>query len=605
MRKIYNRISLCTKFILLFAMLIFVVVGVFSVLLYGYFQRTVKDYIENAVEATINANTNELQVLLERIETSANLVHSNDIAYTEYQTDISAICEMIISFDKNTDDLRAFINKYDSNLRVFNNYFVTCFGEQGEYNNVLFTDTIWPIHTYMPKMTQLDERNGFSSSLKVAGQEWYQQAEALKGENYWFVQEDTPGRLCMARALSYKYITNGGFIQEYDLGVLTISFDIASISKHLDLSEYTSESEVFLIDDNEHVIYQNGTGDDIEQLMENLTDRKDGGIRHMDYNGRASMVHRKKLPLGLQIITIVPIHDIQQMTADTVGIIGILGVTTIAIAVCITFFISMMLVMPLRRFAQYMEDGNTEKYPCNEDRKDELGAIYKGFNHLMQQLKESTHKMQVANEEKKQAQLHALQAQINPHFVYNTLNSVSCLALLKGQETISDVLGNLTKIMRYNISNPDQLVTMAEEINNIRQYENIQRCCYRDSFVFEYDIAPEVENVMIPKLMIQPLVENSLTHGMNFKENCAKVRLSAYLKKDQIVITVWDNGKDADVDQINQYVTGQRKIAHTRESFGVRNVYERILGVFGEQAGLVYKKDEEGHTLACIWIPNI
>ena len=605
MKKIFNRISLCTKFILLFAIMIFMVVGVFSVALYGYFQHKVKDYIVNAVEATINANINELQVLLERIETSASLVHSDHIIYTEQQTDMSAICEMIVSYDPETskDDLRSFMNKYDSNLRTFNNYFVTCFGEQSEYNNLLFTDSTWPIHVFMPKVTQLDSRSGFSSSLKVEDQDWYQQAKALQGDSCWFVQEENPDRLCMAKALSYRYVSDDGMLEAYDLGVLTISFDIATISKHLDLSELTSDSEVFLVDNTEQIIYSTSTNDCLMQHSQNLAAIEDNEIWQMCYDGRESLVHRKELPLGLHIITIVPIQDIQQMTTDTVGIIGILAVITIGIAVFITFVLSIVLVLPLRRFAQYMEDGNTENYPCSEDRKDELGAIYKGFNHLMVQLKESTRKTLIANEEKKQAELHALQAQINPHFVYNTLNSVSCLALLKGQEGIAEVLGNLTKIMRYNISHPDKLVTVSEEINTIRQYENIQRCCYRDSILFEYNIAPEVENIMIPKLMIQPLVENSLIHGMNFKENTAVVRLSAYMDSHYFMITVWDNGKDANVEQINEYVTGQKEVVRKRDSFGVCNVYERIVRVFGEQAGLVYCKDAEGHTVACIRIP--
>ena len=116
---------------------------------------------------------------------------------------------------------------------------------------------------------------------------------------------------------------------------------------------------------------------------------------------------------------------------------------------------------------------------------------------------------------------------------------------------------NLTKIMRYNISNPDQLV------------------------------------------------ENSLTRGMNFGENIARVRMSAYVDGDRVIIMVWDNGKHADVEQINQYVTGRQKIVHARESFGVRNAYERIVGVFGEDAGLVYEKDEERYTVARIRIPNL
>ena len=194
-----------------------------------------------------------------------------------------------------------------------------------------------------------------------------------------------------------------------------------------------------------------------------------------------------------------------------------------------------------------------------------------------------------------------MQAQINPHFVYNTLNSISCLAMINNQENIAGLIRSLTKILRYNISNLERMVSLSEELHIIRQYENIQKSCYRESIEFEYDVDQSTENIKIPKLMIQPLVENALIHSVNYKEKTKYIHLVICKSEDKLIVRVCDNGTEADVEKINQYITGM--VVYEGNSLGVRNVYERMKLVYGADAELKYEKDEEGQTVAKLQIP--
>lgn len=604
MKKQYIRLSLGIKISLLFVLMDFIVMGTFTIILYCYFQGTVKESVTGAVDSTISANNSELETLLQRIEIASDLVHESDFILSDEGAELPAITKMITEYypAAHNENLLQLNKEYSANLKLFNDYFKTCFGEEeSEYSNILFVDARWPIHVYMPKRTSCITGNGFGSNIKVKDSEWYQQAELLDGVTFWFVQEDTDC-LCMAKLLKYRRMVTSRELLEENLGVLVVSFDIATVSRHLDLKGLTQDSVVLLLDQNDKIVYSNNSDKVGIQMSETLTILVPDDTQEITYEGKECMVNLKELPLGLKIVTIVPIDDIHQMTSQTIRIIVIVSIVMIGIAIFFTVFLSKTIISPLKEFARYMDEGNKEKFSFDHSRRDELGTLYRSFNHLMYQLEDSMERALEANEKKKQAELHALQAQINPHFIYNTLNSIACLAMLNKQEHIAELIGNLTTIMRYNISRQDRMVTVAEEIYTIRQYENIQKSCYRDSVFFEYHIDTEAESVMIPKLMIQPLIENALIHSVNYDQKVICVCLSVCMTKESLIIEVRDNGTEADAEKINQYITGQ--MVHEGDSLGVRNVYERMKLVFGDMAELKYEKDENGHTVARFRIPH-
>ena len=610
MKSWYKNRGISFKISFMFASLFLMMIGVLTFILYNHFQKTVNESMMSAVSGKVSDNMSQMQSLLERIEVLVDLVYDNDTLYYEGDAEIPPICKMMLSYkeEPGNENVPPLLIEYESNKKLFNDYFSACFGSTStDYSNIIFVDTGLPIHKFLAKYTDFAVGNGFHSSVNVQETDWYQQARQMNGEIYWFILPEYETRLCMAKLLKHTYIDKNRNLQVQEIGVLTLSFDIAAIYDRLDIEGLTSGSEIYLIDQNREIVFSgNQQSDpshrsDVSQLLEEQYTWQEW-IQEVQYKGQPCRIYFEELPMELAIMSVIPLDDINNLTSDTIRIIFIVGIIAVCIAVAVIVFMAARIVAPIKRLSKHMEAGHAELISCDTVGQDETGKLYRSFNTLMTRLHRSMEDTVRAIEKQKEAELCALQAQINPHFVYNTLNSVSSLALYYGKADIAEVVGNLSKIMRYSISSPNELVPISTELDIIKQYENIQKSCYWEEVTFRYEIAPETLDFLIPKLIIQPLIENTLKHGLDHGEGRAEVRLITARTEEGIRIIVWDSGTCADVDRLNRYALAEASEENRSSSIGVRNVWERIRIVFGERGNLHYEKDEEGHTMAIISI---
>lgn len=221
----------------------------------------------------------------------------------------------------------------------------------------------------------------------------------------------------------------------------------------------------------------------------------------------------------------------------------------------------------------------------------------------MRRIRQLIENIYLAEEKKKQAELSALQAQINPHFLYNTLDSINCLALMDGEDDIADLLTSLSDILRYSLKKAYDLVPLSKEIEIVECYARIQKNCYENKLQIYIDVDREAEAVLVPKLLIQPLIENAIVHGMEEGEKVEIIKVTAWLEENGVHIWVWDNGTHADLERISQYLSGDRVSRPEEGGLGIYNVAERLRMMYGKEGHLSYNRDEEGCTLARIWIP--
>lgn len=595
-----KSVSMSVRISLAFILIVLAVMIAFSYVLYDYFQVIIHDNLVEGIESTVLINSEMVDRLFARIESNCNQIHNNEMIYSSF-TDMPPITKMIVEYEANKDDVDflKLTSNYTTNLKSMNDLFFACFNDNDEYSNVLFTDSSWSIHQYMPKRTLLSGGKGFSSDIRVKDSEWYQIAVSNGGNPYWFVVEET-GELCMAKAIHYTQMENGLNLVEMPLGVISVMFDSTVISEHLDLNSLTPSSAVLLFNKNEKIVYSNRyeiNGVNINEILEKF----DYGVSgRVSYINEDYYMYIRELPLELEILTLVPVQDIYQMSRDAINIIIIISIVMILIVVFATFFLSKMVFNPLRRFTRYIAEGHIGQPPFKYPRNDELGILFQTHNNLIQELDRSMKNQMDAIEAQKKMELRALQLQINPHFIYNALNSVSCLAMLNRQEQITDIIDSLTRVIRYNINCPDGFIQIKDEVSIIQQYERIHKSCYSQQISLEYNVSKEVESLQIPKLIIQPLIENSLKYGVMPNENIVYIKLDVHMQANHLVITVWDSGRDANIEKINQYISG--KLELMVDSLGVRNVYERLEIAYRENASFVYSQDQEGHTIATIKI---
>jgi two-component system sensor histidine kinase YesM len=237
-------------------------------------------------------------------------------------------------------------------------------------------------------------------------------------------------------------------------------------------------------------------------------------------------------------------------------------------------------------------------------RKDEFAFLMKHYKDMMKQIEElidelyeSERKKHKAELKMKDAELKALLAQINPHFLYNTLDSINWLAIKYNVEDISVMVRSLSNFFRYSLNSGKSIITLADEKNQIMSYLQIQHSRFKEKLDYYIEFETEIDECYTVKLILQPLVENAIVHGIEESNNPGFIGIVGKVVNDEIQIKVWDNGLGANVDELNKMLE-DNSIA--KKSLGIRNVNDRIKHFFGEDYGIRYYNNKEGGTTAIL-----
>ena len=239
------------------------------------------------------------------------------------------------------------------------------------------------------------------------------------------------------------------------------------------------------------------------------------------------------------------------------------------------------------------------------DREDEIGTLVKSFNSMTGQINILVNEVYKEKLHSKQAELESLQAQINPHFLYNTLECINWKALAHGEKEISQMILALSEMFRFNLSGKTKETSLSEEIQNIRNYLLLQKKRFQDKLDFFIDIPDELLEIRVLKFTLQPLVENSIHHGVGNIEGNGKVYIIGEDYNEEIRLYVIDNGNGIDEELMKRILNGEERGSQTRgHGKGVFNVNERIKLHFGEEYGLTYENMKTGGTRVTVRIPK-
>ncbi len=212
---------------------------------------------------------------------------------------------------------------------------------------------------------------------------------------------------------------------------------------------------------------------------------------------------------------------------------------------------------------------------------DEIGEMSGVFNTMMDQIESLMEQIKTTEKQKRESEFAALQSQIQPHFIYNTINSMKYYAHLKGVVEIEIVATAIVELLRAVIGTGDEFIPLSQEIHYIKQYLLIQRFKYQQDFEIVWEIDETLKDHKIPKLLLQPIVENALIHGIaNRKDGC--ITIKAYALDDGVHITVTDNGKGIHKEALDRLVRKVSKDTYHMSSVGISNVFSRIHMIYGE-----------------------
>jgi two-component system sensor histidine kinase YesM len=219
---------------------------------------------------------------------------------------------------------------------------------------------------------------------------------------------------------------------------------------------------------------------------------------------------------------------------------------------------------------------------------------------MTKRLNQTIHDKYVLELKQKEAELTLLHSQINPHLLYNTLESIYWRTSIEGDPESAEMIHDLSMLMRIGLSRGKTLIQISEELNHVEAYLRLQLKRYSYSFEINWDIEEATKPYLIPKVVIQPLAENAIIHGIRNMEHEGQLWISIKMHDEQIKIIIEDNGyKSTDLSKLNHILDG----IHPDEGFGIKNVNKRIKLHFGNSFGLSYELRPEGGTRAIIIIP--
>ncbi|MDO4309042.1 MAG: sensor histidine kinase [Eubacteriales bacterium] len=258
-------------------------------------------------------------------------------------------------------------------------------------------------------------------------------------------------------------------------------------------------------------------------------------------------------------------------------------------------------VSKLCRRVQAIGDGDLTVQTPIEAREYEIQMLSDGFEKMVERLNQLIEQNKQEQISLRSAELALLQAQINPHFLYNTLDTIVWLVESGKYEQAVEMVTSLSGYFRSSLSKGRDIITLREEEQHVRSYLEIQHVRYQDILEYEIDIDRELEEYEVPKLTLQPLVENALYHGIKLKRGLGKILVRGYREDDHICLVVSDNGAGIDSERLAEVRSAIRK--EKRVGFGLSTVHERLQLLFGPEYGLTVESVLGEGTTVCVMIP--
>lgn len=241
-------------------------------------------------------------------------------------------------------------------------------------------------------------------------------------------------------------------------------------------------------------------------------------------------------------------------------------------------------------------------------RNDEIGELGRSFNEMLDQIQELVSKQYETKLLLNKAEYNALQAQINPHFLYNTLDTMSSIAQIKGCLEVSALSQSLSNIFRYSLDMKNPLSTVEKEIIHLKNYIYVVNVRMNDAVKYEFDIAEDALEDSIPRIAIQPIVENAINHGLRNSHREKMVKIEAYHEDENLIVKVWDNGVGMTQEVCQELLAEEVSEKAEKEkstSIGLRNINARMKMLYGEKYGLGIESRQDEGTCVTLTIPRV
>lgn len=441
-------------------------------------------------------------------------------------------------------------------------------------------------------------------------QGWYKKAVELNGKavvSSSYVQNIFEDDFTWVVSLSREIISKDG---KKKLGVFLCDLNYSIINDICNKVKLGRKGYIFIVDSEgnivyhpqQQLIYSNLKTEKIEQVLnaKNSSFVTDEGAESKMYTIKESG------NTGWKIVGVAYMDELVSNKKEIQEYYYFWSIGFLVITIVLSIIISLKISRPIKILKASMkevEKGNFD-IKVGVESSDEIGELSKAFNIMTTKIKELMQQNVMEQEQKRKSELKALQAQINPHFLYNTLDSIIWMAESRKTEEVVLMTSSLAKLFRLSISKGEEIVSVFSEIEHIKSYLTIQKMRYRDKLDFNIQVEDSILHCKVLKIVLQPLVENAIYHGIKNKIGIGIIRITAKRVGDKLLLQVIDNGTGMTQSEID-HIFEKRDTSIKGNGVGVRNVNSRIKLYFGDEYGLNFMSEPDKGTTVDIWLPFV
>ena len=545
-------------------------------------------------------NTSIFENSSEYTHTIIQQMNQNIDSYIDYMENIA----YLISSNEDLQDY-LFDEKIDNEGRYrILNQFQTILDSRSDIRNV-------GIISKNGRMLINDGSKSVNQDLDLNTQEWY--ATALEKPNgpiltsshvQHIISGERPWVITLSRGIRDR---SGSGEKE---GVFFIDLNYSAISGLCDQSTVGTKGYAFILDAKGNIVYHPQQQQLYNELQtENIslimdTD-EDTVLTGTGNDGKLYSISRSE-KTGWTVVDCTNVKELLSKSRQAQSVYVLTAIILVIVALLFSRFMARSITLPIQKLRDSMkkvQEGDFSVSDVVVDSKNEIGSLTKSFDVMTHRIHELMEQNVHEQEEKRKSELKALQSQINPHFLYNTLDSIIWMAEGKKNEEVVLMTASLARLLRQSISNEDEVVPIANEVEYARGYLTIQKMRYKDKLEFQIEVDSSILYIPLIKLVLQPIIENAIYHGLKYKESKGLLIVKGFMKDGNAVLQVIDDGVGMDEETL-AHIYDKHKVNYHSNGVGVYNVQKRLKLYYGEDYGITYTSELGKGTTATITIPG-
>ncbi len=589
--QLTNDMKIKQKLILSYIIVFIIPVVLLSSFLLEKANIIIIDQSTSSYKSSLTQLSGNIDNKLYEYEDIANYLYLNSILngllHREYEYPVD-----IIDASDSIRELLVGYTKYRSDIRRVLIYFTN--------------DTLYSPGVYLMRMTPEQAATPEFKKISSAGIKGYwSESRYINLKNNYWDKDEYSSKISNAELIyTYNRPMNFQYTGSFK-DILTL--EVRENSLYALIKEDSRDKDIYLINDNGIVITSNKrelVGKKLENsyLLSKVTEAN-GEFDINNANSRERAIYRT-LHNGWRVISVIPLNNLLKQTKNLQFISLVFIAICIVIAVLIILLLSELLVRRLNvllKKIQHMKQG-TFDIKQSIGGKDEFAILDRNFSEMADRIKLYINEVYILNLKKKEAELAALQAQINPHFLYNTLSAINWMTVKNTGAEIREFVENIANFYRISLSKGKEVIPIREEVQCVRSYLEIQRYRTMNRVKPYFNISSDIMDVPTVKLVLQPIVENSIEHGCGEENQEIAIAIRGYRTENRVILEVEDNGIGIEPARLMQLQTGQIE-SKTGSGYGLMNVNQRIKLRFGEQYGLDISSTPGKGTTVRILLP--